>query len=178
MTWRRVFLIYGVLAMLVGYLTVFDGSDPDPTATDLTSPGPSLLGAEASAVSIVTFRKDGRTVRAELEAGRWRAVEPPGVHVPPDLIDAAIATLTAGQASEKLSEKPADGLGDYGLDMPSATIEIVVGAPTTPPIAVQIGARNPTQTAVYARRTDDDSIYLVGMNLRYYIDLIFEAATA
>jgi hypothetical protein len=54
----------------------------------------------------------------------------------------------------------------------------VIGEPHASPISVQIGARNPTQTAVYARRGDEDAIFLVGMNLRYYIDLIFEAARA
>ncbi len=39
-----------------------------------------------------------------------------------------------------------------------------------------IGGRNPTRTAVYARRSDQPAIFLVGMNLSYYIDLIFDAA--
>jgi hypothetical protein len=30
---------------------------------------------------------------------------------------------------------------------------------------------------VYARRGDRPTVYLVGLNLRYYIDLVFEAAT-
>lgn len=44
------------------------------------------------------------------------------------------------------------------------------------PVTILIGARNPTRTAVYARRSDRNTIFLVGMNLSYYIDLIFDAA--
>jgi hypothetical protein len=52
----------------------------------------------------------------------------------------------------------------------------VIGDASAKPVTVEIGARNPTRTAVYARRSDQPSIFLVGMNLSYYIDLIFDAA--
>jgi hypothetical protein len=177
MTWTRVAVVYGVLAILVGYLTLIDRPNTEPTANVVPAPPTnSLLGTDAATVRSLTLRKDGRTVRATREDGRWRALEPAAAHIPPDLFDAAIAALTAGQASEKLADDPSHGLADYGLDAPTATIEIAGGDTTRPPVSVLIGARNPTQTAVYALRSDEDAIYLVGMNLRYYIDLIFEAA--
>ncbi len=179
MTWTRVAVIYAVLAVLVGYLALSDGPVTDDATTAPAPPPPtaSLLGTEADAVRVMTFHKDGRLVRASRESGRWRPIEPMGARIPPDLFDAAIAALTAGQASEKISDESGHRLADYGLESPTATIELVVGDIPNRPISVLIGARNPTQTAVYARRSDQDAIYLVGMNLRYYIDLIFDAAT-
>ena len=179
MSWTRVAVIYGVLAVLVGYLALFEWASPElPATLEPPTPAASLLGTDAGAVRAITFTKDGRSVQASRETGRWRAIEPLGARVPPDLFDAAIAALTAGQASEKLAHETEHRLADYGLASPAATIALVSGEGPSRPISVLIGARNPTQTAVYARRTDENAIYLVGMNLRYYIDLIFDAANA
>jgi hypothetical protein len=176
MSWRQVGLIYVVLALLAGYVVLFDAGTP---ATEVAAPapvGPSLLESDAASVTTVTFRKEGRVVRAAREAGRWRVVEPAGAEVTPDLIEATIATLTAGQAAEKLTVGPEHELQAYGLDVPSATVEVVTSNTSAPPVTVAIGGRNPTRTAVYARRSDQPAIFLVGMNLSYYIDLIFDAA--
>jgi len=116
-------------------------------------------------------------VRATRDADRWRAVEPAGAKIPSDLIAATVATLTAGQAAEELAPEPEHGLAAYGLDTPAASIEVALtGAPA--PVTVDLGARNPTRTAVYARRSDEPTLFLIGMNVSYYIDLIFEAAHA
>jgi len=176
MSWSRVAVIYAVLAVLAGYLLVFERGDPEPANTGPETASSSLLGMDAAAVASVTFRKDGRVVRATREGQRWRAVEPPGATVSPDLLEATIATLTAGQASEKLASEPENALSAYGLDAPSAIVEINLAGTPERPVTVILGARNPTRTAVYARRTDQPSIFLVGMNVSYYIDLIFDAA--
>ena len=95
MTWTRVAVVYGVLAILVGYLALIDGPMSEPTAQPVPMPPTnSLLGTDAEAVRAMTLRKDGRTVRATREDGRWRALEPPAARIPPDLFDATIAALT------------------------------------------------------------------------------------
>lgn len=176
MSWRRVALIYACLAVLVVWVVVLDHPEPPPAPSAPAAAGPSLLEAEAASVTAVTFRREGRIVRAAREEGSWRVLEPTGVSIPPDLIAATISTLTAGQSAERLGSEPAHDLGAYGLDAPSATLEITVGTPPASPVTVAIGGRNPTRTAVYARRSDQSAVYLVGLNLSYYIDLIFDAA--
>lgn len=176
MSWRRVTVIYVGLALLAIFVVVVDRVAPPPEEHAQAPVGPSLLEADAAAVTTVTFRKDGRIVRATRQDGTWHTLEPPGARIAPDLIDATVATLTAGQAAERLGNAPEHDLAAYGLESPAATIEIMVGLPPMHPVTVALGARNPTQTAVYARRSDRAAIYLVGMNLRYYLDLIFEAA--
>jgi hypothetical protein len=176
MSWRRVAVIYVVLALLAGYAIVFERTEPPREQVDPGSATSSLLGIDASSVASVTFRREGKVVRATREDQRWHAVEPPGAQVSSDLLEATIATLTAGQASERLSSEPENALAAYGLDAPSATLEVVTSDAPGRPITVLIGARNPTRTAVYARRSDQTSVFLVGMNLSYYIDLIFDAA--
>src|SRR5262249_41502810 len=149
-SWRRVALIYAVLVALATYVLVFDHGAPLAPGEAQQAPiGPSLLRADASAITAITFRKAGRVVRATRDSDGWRAVEPAGAKVPSDLIAATVATLTAGQAAEKLAPEPEHGLAAYGLDAPAASIEVALtGAPAA--VTVDIGARNPTRTAVYA----------------------------
>ena len=176
MTWRGVAIIYAALVVLVSVAVTLEHRASPSAAVDLASPTQSLLGTDASALSAIVFARDGKKVRAVRETQRWRAVEPPGTSVSADLIEATVATLTAGQSAEMLTVAPEADLAAYGLDTPAATLEIAMQDGSQPPITVSIGGANPTRTAVYARRSDRPAIFLVGMNLRYYIDLIFDAA--
>ena len=66
----------------------------------------------------------------------------------------------------------------FGLDdgaMP-ARIELLRGDGAS--IVVTIGGTNPTGTAVYARRDNAPEVILIGRNVRYYEDLIFQALPA
>jgi hypothetical protein len=177
MTWRRVGIVYATLAVLLAVIVVSERWPQADAPPPPDAPVHSLLERDAAAVAAVTFSRAGHFVRAARTDGRWRAVEPAGKPISPDLIEATIATLTAGQAAEMLVAEPTSELAAYGLDAPSATVEVVLGDAPDRPITVMIGGRNPTRTAVYARRSDRPGIFLVGMNLSYYIDLIFAAAT-
>jgi hypothetical protein len=176
-SWRAVAAIYAVLALLTVIVT-----STQPSSTVENAPPPeaaperSLLGLEPSAVQAVLFRRGDVRVRAVRDGGRWRTVEPPGASVPSDLVDAAVATLTAGQTSPIVTDRAGrDDLGAFGLSSPSSEIVLTKGDSD---VRVILGERNPTKTAVYARRDDDARVYLVGLNVRYYEDLIFEAAAA
>lgn len=178
MTWRKVAAIWVVFAALGVLVLVSDHVVPGPTEEQPTNPvGPSLLEADAGSVTTITFRQDEKIVRIARRDGTWQTLEPPGVRISPDLVEATVATLTTGQAAERLTSESGHDLDVYGLDRPTAILEIAVGPPPGLPVIVALGARNPTQTAIYARRGDRPTIYLVGMNLRYYVDLIFEAAS-
>lgn len=177
MSWRRVGVIYLVLAGLVGYFALFERSAPTPTPTEgARALDRSLLGTEASAVEAVSFRRAGVEVHAVREGERWRVVAPADSAITPDLIAAVVATLTTGQSVEVMQEASDGDLAAFGLATPSSEIEVVLRAETTRKVRVLLGARNPTKTAVYARRDDQPAVYLVGLNVRYYEDLIFEAA--
>ena len=40
---------------------------------------------------------------------------------------------------------------------------------------MKLGARNPTQTAIYAQTSSSPRVLLVGVNVQYYADLLYEA---
>ena len=177
MTWRRVGTIYLVLAALVSYFALFERAPQllDPAAAPPTAER-SLLRAGAEDVMAVTFRRPGAEVRAVRAGGRWRVVEPAGAEIAPDLVAAAVATLTAGQVSEWMVEAAGRDLTTFGLATPASEIEVTMRGEPERTVRVLLGARNPTKTALYAKRDDAPAVYLVGLNVRYYEDLIFEAA--
>lgn len=177
MTWRRVGAIYLVLAGLAAQFALF-GRAPqtaEPAAGSVTAQR-SLLAAEAGAIHAVTFRRDGKRVSATRDDGRWRVVIPAGAEIAPDLIDAAVATLTSGQVSEVMAEGSGVDLEAFGLSDPSGEVELTIASAQGAMVRVLLGAHNPARTAIYAKRDDSPTVYLVGLNLRYYGDLIFEAA--
>ncbi len=177
MSWRAVGVVYALFALLVAVVLLSDarkeeGGPPPDTAAER-----SLLGIEPSAVRAVVFRRGEARIRAERADDRWRTVEPVGAAVPSDLVAAAVATLTAGQVSEVVADAGTVDLGVFGLATPSSTIVLSIDdAGGGRDITVLFGERNPTRTAVYARRADDARVYLAGLNVRYYEDLIFAAA--
>jgi len=176
-TWRRVGAIYLVLAALAASFALVERTSLTVEQTaDAPTVERSLLGAEPESVKAVTFWRDGERVSAEREGGRWRVLAPAGAEITPDLIAAAVATLTAGQVSEVMAEGPNVDLEAFGLAAPSSEVEVTIDGQPGAKVRVLLGSHNPTKTALYAKRDDAPTVYLVGLNLRYYQDLIFEAA--
>jgi hypothetical protein len=176
MTWRRVGVIYLVFASLGLYFILFERtSEPPRTAASPGAAERSLLGIDPDAVRAVVFRREGLEVNAARDGGRWRVVGPLETSVQPDLIAAAVATLTAGQESEVMGEATGENLDDFGLAVPTSEVDVTLSDETGTRVRVLLGASNPTKTALYAKRADRPGVYLVGANLRYYEDLIFEA---
>jgi hypothetical protein len=177
MSWGRVAVIYTVLAVLAVWVFALDPGAPVAERPDAPPPAAaSILDTDAATVTALTIRKDGKVVQANRTDTRWATAQPPGATVPPDLYEAMVATLTAGQAAEELGHEPDSAWATYGLATPVATLDVALRG-ASQPVTVYIGDENPTRTAVYARRNDRPTVYLVGLNLRYYIDLVFEAAT-
>lgn len=178
MRWWKVVSIWTVFALLATVAVLLERGAPDLHQGGGAAPpvGPSLLEADAVSVTALTLHQEGQVVRLRRRGGVWETLEPAGVRVSPDLVDATVATLTTGQAAERLDSEAEHDLAAYGLDVPTATLDVAIDSPSTSSITVMLGARNPTRTAIYARRSDRAAIYLVDMNLRYYMDLILEAA--
>lgn len=64
-------------------------------------------------------------------------------------------------------------LGEFGLQDPQS--EITLQRTSAAPVTVRLGMRNPAGTAVYAQRSDSPQVFLIGLNVRYYEDLVFDA---
>jgi hypothetical protein len=170
--WRHVVVAYAVLGVLGAEYWLVERRRRAPEME--TEPvRPRFLPDGAGEVREVRLTRDGRTVVTRREAGAWRVVEPRDVTIPPDLIGAFANALAEAEEIARL------GGGDgsaFGLESGATRVEL--RRETGDPIVVTIGGANPTGTAVYARRQDSAEVVLIGRNVRYYEDLIFQALAA
>ncbi len=174
MTWRRIALYYILGTVLGGYFFLFEWQ-PDserpihrarPIAQSRLLPIPRDEIREVSlrrAVLVVSFRRNGQ---------QWQVIEPDGAQVTSALVTSFVENLTPEKELQVIDEAPGD-LSPYGLDHPSSTV-IIKGDHTV--TTIFIGSTNPTSSAVYARKEHSPQVVLLGHSVRYYGDLIFQAA--
>jgi hypothetical protein len=119
----------------------------------------------------VQVQRGASVVRCRRVAGRWKVVDPPDNRVAADLIAGLITNFTQLPDVEVVADKPTD-LTQFGLDTPAS--QLVLTPTSGDPITVRLGNPNPAGTALYAQRSTSTRVYLIGLNVRYYEDLLFE----
>jgi hypothetical protein len=165
--WRQVILLYVVLAALAAEYALVERREPPAPMSPVRQ---RFLPVRAEEVREVRLLRGGRRVVSRRADGGWAVVEPAGAAIPPDLIAAFAEALTAAEKIEAMG--PGDG-GAFGLDPDAARIELITQGGE--PVTVTIGTTNVTGTGVYARHGEAGEIVLIGRNVRYYEDLIFQA---
>lgn len=173
MTWRKTLAFWILFGLMSGYYAIFERGAaivPEPETQRQ-----KLLPVFGDEIAVFTLRRNDRTVRCERRDRRWHIVFPEGAVVPQDLVAALVETLTEKQESEVMEASPnPEGLKAYGLDQPSVSLE--VEAVDGRKILVAVGWRNPPRTAVYVQTSLSPSVMLAGLNVEYYVDLVFDAA--
>lgn len=172
MSWRQVVVLWAVFAALgAEYALVERPAAPPPPAHPARE---RFLHVDPGDVREIRLVRNGRTVVSQRHGDRWEVTDPPDAVVPPDLI-AAFANALAGAEQIDVMDAPIDPQA-YGFDEQGG--RIVVRVTRGEPVEVTLGGTNPTGTAVYARRGNAPSVFLIGRNVRYYEDLIFQALPA
>ena len=170
MSWPKVFVYYALAALLTFHLlgVVRERAGAVPAQTVSNTP---FLEAVPERIDHVRMEKDSMVVVVERKEGRWVVTEPEGMAPPGDVVDAVLDSLTSLPPIEIV----ADGVeheGQFGLIPPRARIRIEQQGELVSTII--LGELSPTRTAVYAKRSGKEEVALIGLNAKYYIDLIFE----
>ena len=162
-----------IAAVLLGaYYMAFERRPAPPSEAQASRE--KVLDVYSDEVIAVTLRREGREIRCERKDKRWQIVQPQGAKVPPDLVAALIENLTDKQEAEQISDAPKpDELRAFGLTDPAPEVEIELA--NGKKLSVKLGARNPTQTAIYAQSSNSPRVLLVGVNVQYYAELLYEA---
>lgn len=170
MSWPRIFVYYALAALLsfhlAGILRARDAAKQ--TSTPITAP---FLAAVPGRIDRVRLENESVAVQFERRDGRWVATEPEGLAPPGDVIDAILESFTSLPAIETVS----DGIehqGQFGLVPPRVRIRVEQEGALISTIV--LGELSPTRTAVYAKKSGSEEVALIGLNARYYIDLVFE----
>ena len=173
MRWRPVAIAYVVLAGLGAEYWLVERRRV-PSAESVRA-RPRLVSVGAGDVREVRLTRGGRTVVSRFEGGGWVLVEPAGAPIPPDLIGAFANALAEAEVIDRVGTDRDPAL-DFGLDGGATRVEL--RADKGEPVVLTIGGKNPTGTAVYARRQGAADVVLIGRNVRFYEDLIFQALAA
>lgn len=170
MSWLRIVVYYAAAALLTAHLLSVTGEHKAETAATAEAKLP-FLEAVPERIDRVRVEQDDLAVQFERREGRWIVAEPEGLAPPGDVVDALLETLTSLPAIEIVS----DGVeheGQFGLVPPRARIRLEQEGTLVSTIV--LGELSPTRTAVYAKKSGKDEVALIGLNSRYYLDLVFE----
>jgi len=172
--WRQVIGVWIVLAALAAEYWFVERRH-EPVADGAAPHRPRLLSVRAGEVREVRLTRKGRTVVLRRGAAAWSVVEPVGAPIPPDLLGAFANALIDADEIARIGSA-SGGADAYGLDEGATTVEVT--GERGERVAIVIGGTNPTGTAVYARRDGTAEVVLIGRNVRYYEDLIFQSLAA
>lgn len=175
MTWRRIALYYTLSIILGGYYFLFEwrpgGEKPISNARPVQQS--RFLPIAQNDIHELTLRNSNAGIRFRRNGDTWNVVEPANANVTSALVTSLVENLTV-EKEVQIVEQSASDFASYGLAQPFVTLTIK--GPTDNLLAtVSIGDRNPTQSAVYARKADSKQVVLLGYSVRYYAELILEA---
>jgi hypothetical protein len=175
-------IIYAIifLALLPVYFWSLPSIQP---ASTLRQKEESLLKLDS--IDAITVTSGAETLKFQKVAGgpaqplgasaglpHYELVEPPGKFIPQDLMNAMIQLLIQAKSVEVVSETDKD-LSQFDLDKPKAHL-VIESAGHPQPITLEFGSENPTHTAIYARIQGVPRVFLLGRNLEYYQQLMFQ----
>lgn len=179
MRWRQVVALYVVLGALAVAWLVLEPRRPE--LDEGTPPArPRFLALRRDAVDEVRLERAGRAVTFRRVGERWQVTDPSGSSVPPDLVRAFVEALVDADEIDRVTAVPTD-VEPFGLDDDATRVTITSSGGGSgsggsgEPTVVLLGRTNPTGTALYARRVGVAGVVLIGRNVRYYEDLIYEA---
>jgi hypothetical protein len=172
LTLRSTLACWIAAALLGAYYVAFERRPAPPS--EIQASREKVLDVYSDEVTAVTLRREGREIRCERKDKRWQIVQPQGAKVPPDVVSALLESLTDRQEAEQISDAPkSEELQAFGLIDSAQEVKIELSSGKK--LSVKLGARNPTQTAIYAQTSTSPRVLLVGVNVQYYADLLYDA---
>ncbi len=173
MSAKKTAAVWLLAGILFGYWWTFERVPEGNKSTEIQRG--KFLSVFRDDVTAIELTRDGKDVRAEKKEKRWIITRPDGATIPSDLVASLVDNLTEHQDAEVVNEDPKPGdLAAFGLDRPRT--EMVVELADGKKVKLGFGSQNPPRTAIYARSDGAPQIYLIGLNLQYYGDLVFQAA--
>lgn len=176
MTWRRIAVYYAFCVVLGGYFFLFEqpSGGEKPILEGRPVQQSRFLPISRDQIQSLVLRRGDSIVTVQRNEQGWHVIEPSGAPITSALVTSLVESLTIDKEVQIVDEAPGD-FAPYGLAPPRSTITIK-GAKDNVVATVILGDRNPTATAVYARKESSPEVVLLGFSVKYYEDLIFEAA--
>lgn len=170
MSWLRIAVFYVVAALVTLHLLSETRREAAVSEAETASDAP-FLAAVPERIDRVRMEDASMALVFERRDGRWVTTEPEGLAPPGDVIDAVLDSFTGLPAIEVVSAG-SQNEAQFGLAPPQMRVRLEQEGALVSTIV--LGQLSPTRTAVYAKKSGSDDVALIGLNAKYYIDLVFE----
>jgi len=172
-SWRRAlgyWLVAGVLAAV--YWTGQRPAVVDHVEAEVPRTPAASFTIDRETLRSVEIRRGEVAIEFERSANAWRVRKPAGAPITTGLVDAFVDQLGDAGSGEQIGNEGGDPAA-FGFTRPSFTVSLRQA--DGPPLELVVGDRTPTRTASYAKLAGSPTVFVVGLNLTYYADLLFEA---
>ncbi len=154
---RNAIILVVILGILTGAYIFMKNRKTGGDSQDESSDSIKIIDLELSKIKEITAETSEGVFKFVKKDDEWTIESPAGLKVDKSEIN-SIATNVSSLSSNKLvEENPAD-LSVYGLDKP-----VVVTVKTEDGVTevIEIGNETPTQTGFYAKKKDDNKVYVI-----------------
>lgn len=153
-------------------LPLYLWSRPSIKPIELQRRSESLLGVDSIDSLSISRGSEALKYRLSSDGKMYQVIEPTGKFIPQDLMSAMSSLLVDAKQVEVVAED-SKRAAEFGVDHPIFQIEIE-SKDKPQPVKISFGAENPSHSAIYAQITGSQKIFLLGKNIEYYQDLMFQ----
>lgn len=182
MNWGKTLLLILALALLGGYLYIFEirGGAEKKLAEEKKKQAEwrniQLFPHQPHEFIKITLVKDRTTIVYQKEEGVWWMKEPLTIKGSEQAADDIINSIINVVETDPVADVPSD-LSQFGLDTPAMLISIMLegeGQPRT----LFLGNDNPTSITIYAKWEHEPRVFLVGSLIRWEMSKEFNNLTS
>ena len=157
MRFRGTSFLFMVFVVLAGYVYVTEFRGKEEKAKQEQSKK-RLFPGEGKDISEMTLEYEGRIVSAVRKGEKvWEITNPAGLESDSETWEQMASSFVLIEKEETVNTQKTD-LAPYGLDKPTVKVTAKLSNGSSP--SVQFGADNPSKTFNYAKRGDNDEVFL------------------
>ena len=159
MRFKGTLVLLIVFAALGGYVYFSDFYHKEEKQKQEES-SKKLFGGEAKDIVEITLENDGKTITGARKGEKeWEITSPAGLEADPEAWEQLASSFVDARKGDVVSSQKAE-LAPYGLDKPGTVVTAKLKSGQTQ--GVLIGSENPKKTFNYAKRADNDEVFLIG----------------
>ena len=170
----RRLIVWGVLfAALVTYTLLFERPDDRAAAPVLPDTDEvRLVDVAADDITTVEIIRSGTRVALRRRLGGWTVTRPAGGSIDSEVAGSLIAAIADAVVIETIADQANDG-AQYGLGDDATRVRLGVDG-RDEPLELVLGDTAPSGLSLYATRSTDAPIVLVGNYLRFAVTTLFD----
>ncbi|MEW6407439.1 MAG: DUF4340 domain-containing protein [Patescibacteria group bacterium] len=162
-------IMFLIFVVLLGFVLLFEKKRPTKTEEELT-------GEKKETFTVWDINKDevqkleisykNQNFKIVKEEDKWQALKSRGFEAKKEKVDEILEDLVKLEGEKKITEA---NLADFGLDKPELKAKITLK--NRKQFELLIGNENPEKTKNYAKRSDENYVFLVDQSLKESLEI-------